>query len=73
MEAAIIALASSNDTGAELRELREAASISQAELGVWIGVAPSTIYRWEIGQSEPSIRQARLIAEVLARGGPLPG
>lgn len=69
----VVALAESSDPGEALRKLREAAGISQAELGVWIGVAPTTIYRWEKGQGEPGVTQARIIAEVLRRGGPIPG
>ena len=38
---------------ARIREAREAARMSQAQLGRAVGVAPMTISRWERGASKP--------------------
>ena len=66
----ILALIEAEDPAAVLRDLREQAGLSQAELAVYIGVAPSTVYRWETGQGEPSIGQAKRIADVLRGNWP---
>jgi DNA-binding transcriptional regulator YiaG len=36
--------------------------VSQAELAVYPGVHPSTVYLWEAGQGQPSIGEAKRIA-----------
>jgi transcriptional regulator with XRE-family HTH domain len=69
----VIALVDAEDTGAELRKMREAAGLNQAQLGVYLGVHPSTIQRWENGKAQPSIGEARRIAQILEAGGPIPG
>lgn len=66
----ILVLVESEDIGAALRQLREEAGLNQAELAVYIGVAPSTVYRWESGQGEPSVGQAKRIADVLMGNWP---
>ena len=66
----ILALVESDDPATALRDLREQAGLTQAELAVYIGVAPSTVYRWEAGQGEPSIGQAKRIADVLRGNWP---
>ena len=37
-----------------VRRLRARLGISQAELGIEVGVSLQTIYRWEHGRSRPS-------------------
>ena len=46
-----------------VRELREAAGLTQLELAVRVGVTPSTVYNWESGRSEPRVSQLRRVAE----------
>lgn len=47
----------------KLRELRKAKNISQAELGVILGVTGQTILNWENGIYEPSISQLIKLGE----------
>jgi len=46
-----------------IRELREAAGLTQLELAVRVGVTPSTVYNWESGRAEPRVSQLRRVAE----------
>lgn len=48
-----------------LRQLRESCFILQMELAEKIGVAPSTISKWEAGQSQPDLRYIRLLGSAL--------
>jgi len=66
----IIVLVDSDDPGGEIRRLRERAGLTQPELAFYLGVYPSTVYRWEKGDTAPDIRQARRIAEVVNRNWP---
>jgi transcriptional regulator with XRE-family HTH domain len=52
-------------TGAELRQMREAAGLSQEELGRRLGIAPNTIARWERG--ELTMRHPGLLRLALLR------
>ncbi len=45
-----------------IRELREAAGLTQLELAVRVGVTPSAVYNWERGKSEPKATQLRALA-----------
>lgn len=36
------------------RHIRESSGLSLQELAVWIGVARSTIHRWEVGSRRPT-------------------
>ena len=47
-----------------MRELREAASLTQAEAAEKIGVHQSTISWWETGRVFPHFKRLRRIAEV---------
>jgi transcriptional regulator with XRE-family HTH domain len=47
-----------------IRELREAAGMTQLELATQIGVTPSTVYNWERGRNEPKATQLRALARV---------
>ena len=38
----------------EIRNLRDAAGLTQAELGQKLGVTVTTVGRWEAGMSKPS-------------------
>lgn len=49
-----------------IRELREAAGLTQLELAVRVGVTPSTIYNWETGRAEPRVSQLRRVAETFS-------
>ena len=51
-----------------LRELREAAGLTQLELANRLGVTPSTVYNWELGKGEPRSRQALQLALILNAG-----
>lgn len=48
------------------RRIRETARLSEAEIGHVIGVAPSTISRWETGRRVPRGPAALRWAEILA-------
>lgn len=48
-----------------LERRRKAAGLTQAELGEKIGVAASTIYKWETGDMQPSPSQYPKLAEAL--------
>lgn len=48
-----------------LRTLREQRGISRDELARKLGVASSTIYRWEQGLAGPRLRYIRPIADAL--------
>lgn len=52
-------------TGDLIREAREARGFSQAKLAALIDVAPSTVYRWETGGSEPPFSTAGRLARAL--------
>lgn len=40
-----------------IRRVRRLADLSQRDLAVALGVAPSTVARWETGESEPNVSQ----------------
>lgn len=45
-----------------IRELREAAGLTQLELANALGVTPSTVYKWERGMNEPKASQLKGMA-----------
>ncbi len=45
-----------------IRQLREAAGMTQLELAVQVGVTPSAVYNWERGRNEPKAMQLRALA-----------
>lgn len=47
-----------------IRELREAAAMTQLELANRLGTTPVTIYNWERGKHEPKASQLRALARV---------
>ena len=55
-------------TGDELREMREAAGLTQAALADMLGVKQSTVYRWEHGQRGISGQVARHVRLILEGG-----
>lgn len=46
---------------------RKIANLSQKALAEKVGVSESTVYNWEKGNTEPTVSQAKLIAEVCNR------
>ena len=52
-------------TGARLRELREAASMSQQELADRLNVSRETVARWETDQREPNWTNVRAMAHAM--------
>jgi transcriptional regulator with XRE-family HTH domain len=48
-----------------LRELREAAGLTQLELANQLSVTPGTVYNWERGRGEPRARQVPQLAQAL--------
>ncbi|MBW1601900.1 helix-turn-helix transcriptional regulator [Streptomyces sp. JJ66] len=54
---------------AELKQRREAAGMTQVELGRAICKSPSLIAHWESGRRKPSLEDARLLDQVLNTGG----
>jgi DNA-binding XRE family transcriptional regulator len=55
----------------ELRRVREACGLTQAELSRMLGVYPSNIVNWERDQRPPVARHAIKIARVIDRLHPL--
>lgn len=47
-----------------IRELREAAGLTQVQLSVKLNVTPGAVYAWESGRSEPRASQLRAIARL---------
>lgn len=47
-----------------IRQLREAAGLTQLDLANRIGVTPVTVYNWERGRYEPKALQLRAVARV---------
>lgn len=47
-----------------IRELREAAGLTQAQLAARLEVTPSSVYAWEAGKSEPRATQLRALARL---------
>lgn len=52
-------------TGTLIRLHREAAGMSQRELGETIEVAETTVWRWENGRVTPSLPALRRLADAL--------
>lgn len=48
-----------------IRELRDRALMSRADLAREVGVVESTVYRWEVGEAVPIRRHARAMAKAL--------
>ncbi len=47
-----------------IRELREAAGLTQVQLAAKLDVTPGAVYGWESGRSEPRASQLRAIARL---------
>lgn len=47
-----------------LRKLREARGLSQADISVLLGKASRTILRWEAGEQDPNLTDLRNMAKV---------
>ena len=48
-----------------LRELREAAGLTQLDIATQLAVTPGTVYNWERGRGEPRARQLRQLTHIL--------
>lgn len=53
------------DSGHRLRELREAAGLSQAKLAELTGVTRNAVSQWEAGETQPSTRRLAKLAKAL--------
>lgn len=51
-----------------IKELREAAELTQIQLACSMGVAQSTVCQWELETALPRVRQLPLLANVLSVG-----
>ncbi len=47
-----------------IRQLREAAGLTQLELAFQLGCTSSAVYNWERGRNEPKASQLRAMARV---------
>ncbi len=47
-----------------LKELRQAARLTQLEVAMRLGVTPGTVYAWERGTREPRGRQLQELAKL---------
>lgn len=52
-------------TATKIKELREAAGLSQRKLGDLIGVSGAAVAQWETGENRPSLTNLEKLAEVL--------
>lgn len=48
-----------------LKQLREAAGMTQRELGDRVGVSPQAVAQWETGVKRPSVANLTKLADVL--------
>lgn len=48
-----------------IKQLREAAGMSQRELGERIGISGSAVAMWESGENRPSLTNLEKLADVL--------
>lgn len=55
------------ETPNRLRELREAAGMTQAQLALRIGVTKQSISQWETGETQPSLVKALAVAQALGQ------
>jgi transcriptional regulator with XRE-family HTH domain len=51
--------------GTELRKIRESLHLSQEQFAPRLGVTTSTLSKWERGEHEPCMQDARRIAKKL--------
>ena len=51
--------------GAQLREARRAAGITQAQVGEFLGVGKAAVSNWESGRNEPGVEQLRTLCKRL--------
>lgn len=49
----------------QIKALREAAGLSQRELGARIGVSGPAVAQWETGENRPSLTNLEKLADVL--------
>lgn len=55
--------------GQKLRELREAAGLSQAQVGAEFGVSKQAVSEWENGKGRPDVHKLRKLDDLYAAGG----
>lgn len=53
------------DFGKKLQELRKSENLSQEELAEIVGVTRQTISKWELGETVPDIKQAKILSRRL--------
>jgi transcriptional regulator with XRE-family HTH domain len=66
LDAPVVPLMEPAELGARIRELREAAGLSQAELAERLGIAQNSLSNWERGNRQPSFADIVRVAESLA-------
>ena len=54
----------SNEYSQKIKFLRERLFLTQADLAKRIGVSFATVYRWENGRFEPSMRYKKVISSL---------
>ena len=52
------------ELGKQIYELRKKANLSQEQLAEKVGVSRQTISKWELGETVPDIKQARVLSQV---------
>ena len=52
------------EIGNKIMELRKKNNLSQEELAEKVGVSRQTISKWELGETSPDIKQAKLLSEI---------
>lgn len=49
----------------KLRELREAKGLNQRRVAAELGITPSAVAQWELGQKNPTMRNLIALADLL--------
>lgn len=52
------------EIGKKIMELRKKNNLSQEELAEKVGVARQTISKWELGETSPDIKQAKILSKI---------
>lgn len=52
------------EIGNKIVELRKKEKLSQEELAEKVGVARQTISKWELGETSPDIKQAKVLSKI---------
>ena len=52
------------EIGNKIVELRKQGNLTQEQLAEKVGVSRQTISKWELGETSPDIKQAKILADI---------